>query len=143
MTEKFKSLKSPGIGILLLIVSILILFLSFGMPVISKQHFSYGESIYGTGPSAFGYELGRKDDKNEKGKDIIVDVLDWRCITKPASAETGKPNKTYIHLLKWPNGIFELKDLKGKVNKAYLLADPKRNPLKFKQKKWKFQCCSA
>lgn len=45
MTEKFKSLKSPGLGILLLTVSILILFLSFGMPVISKQHFSLIEII--------------------------------------------------------------------------------------------------
>lgn len=72
------------------------------------------------------------------GKDNIVDVLDWRCTTKPASAETGKPNKTYIHLLKWPNGIFELTGMKSEVTKAYLLADLERKPLKFKQKNGNF-----
>jgi hypothetical protein len=45
MTEKYKSVKSNGFGILLLTVSLLILFLSFGVPIISKQTFSLLELI--------------------------------------------------------------------------------------------------
>jgi len=45
MTEKYKSAKSNGFGILLLTVSFLILFLSFGLPIISKQTFSLLELI--------------------------------------------------------------------------------------------------
>jgi len=48
MTEKFKSLKSIGLGTLLLTVSLLILFLSFGIPIISKQHISLIEIIIKT-----------------------------------------------------------------------------------------------
>jgi hypothetical protein len=37
MTEIFKSEKSNGFGAILLFVSILVLFLSFGLPIITKQ----------------------------------------------------------------------------------------------------------
>jgi alpha-L-fucosidase len=83
-----------------------------------------GEAIYGAGPTAFGYELGKPgQQKDRRGHPITEGALDWRCTTKPG--------KLYIHLLQWPAGKFELTGLKGKVSKAYLLADPKRQPLKF------------
>jgi alpha-L-fucosidase len=50
---------------------------------------------------------------------------DWRCTTKPG--------KIYLHMLKWPGTSFTLNDVKGKVIKAYLLADPQRSPLKIAQ----------
>jgi alpha-L-fucosidase len=65
-----------------------------------------GEAIYGGGPTTFGAEAAK---------------WEWRCTTKPG--------KLYIHLFKWPDGRFELTGVKGTVNKAYLLADPRRTPL--------------
>ncbi|MCP4263912.1 MAG: alpha-L-fucosidase [Planctomycetes bacterium] len=62
------------------------------------------ESIYGTTASPFG-------------------KLPWgRC--------TAKSNKLYLHVFDWPtNGRLELRRLKNKINKAYLLSDKKRTKL--------------
>jgi hypothetical protein len=48
MKNKFKSVKSAGLGTLLIIVSFLILFLSFGLPVILKQPIGSTELIIKT-----------------------------------------------------------------------------------------------
>jgi alpha-L-fucosidase len=76
-----------------------------------------GEAIYGSGPSCFGVEYGAQTtEKDGYGKDAKVSALkDWRCTTKPG--------KIFIHLFKWPDKKFDLDDVKGKVTKAYLLAD--------------------
>jgi alpha-L-fucosidase len=86
-----------------------------------------GEAIYGAGPTPFGAELGAEDNskKDKDGKPIFIAKSDWRCTTKPG--------KLYLHLFKWTAGPFELAKVNGKVNKAYLLADAKRKPLKIKQ----------
>ena len=49
----------------------------------------------------------------------------WRCTTKPG--------KLYIHLFTWPQGSFALNKVKGKVSKAYMLADAKQGKLSMKQ----------
>jgi hypothetical protein len=49
----------------------------------------------------------------------------WRCTTKPG--------KLFIHFFKWPAGPFELSKVKGKVTKAYLLADARHPALKMSQ----------
>jgi hypothetical protein len=51
-----------------------------------------------------------------------------------ASLCTAKPVKLYIHLFKWPNGSFEVSKVKGKVTRAYLLADNTHPALKMSQK---------
>ncbi len=76
-----------------------------------------GEAIYDTGPTCFGEELGKAVQVKD-GYGILRPTSsgqDWRCTTKPG--------KIYIHLLKWPAGPFTLTKVKGKVAKAYLLAD--------------------
>ncbi len=82
-----------------------------------------GEAIYGSHPSAFGYELGKAQPlpKGKKGHPKTVGALDWRC--------TSKAGKLYFFLLKWPGEKFSVKEMKGKALKAYLLADPARKPL--------------
>ncbi|HXB73148.1 MAG TPA: alpha-L-fucosidase [Candidatus Acidoferrales bacterium] len=86
-----------------------------------------GEAIYGAGPTPFGSELGTPDpsrqDKN--GRPAFTQATDWRCTTKPG--------KLYIHFFKWPAGAFELSNVKGKVNRAYLLADARHAQLKMSQ----------
>jgi len=87
-----------------------------------------GEAIYGAGPTPFGEELGAPDPttrKDKKGNQAFNAKTDWRCTTKPG--------KLYIHLFKWPSGSFELPSIKGKVTKAYLLADPQKQTLGVKQ----------
>jgi alpha-L-fucosidase len=86
-----------------------------------------GEAIYGAGPTPFGEELGEVDSSthDKKGNPGFKMATDWRCTTKPG--------KLYITFFKWPNGTFELKDVKGKVGKAYLLADASHKALAFKQ----------
>jgi alpha-L-fucosidase len=86
-----------------------------------------GEAVYGAGPTPFGYELGAADSSklDKAGKPTFVIATDWRCTTKPG--------KYYIHLFKWPAGQFELSDAKGKVTKAYLLADAGHKSLKVTQ----------
>lgn len=51
---------------------------------------------------------------------------DWRCTTKPG--------KLHIHIFQRPaGGKFTLPAVKGKVAKAYLLTDPNRAALDFRQ----------
>ena len=76
------------------------------------------EAIYGCGATAFGDEFGSFSDteKDAKGKPkFVVKQTDWRCTTKPG--------KIYVHFFNWPAGKFQLDGVKGKVAKAYLLAD--------------------
>ena len=86
-----------------------------------------GEAVYGAGPTPFGDELGAPDNSklDKAGKPTFVVATDWRCTTKPG--------KYYIELFKWPAGSFELADAKGKVTKAYLLADSEHKALKVTQ----------
>jgi alpha-L-fucosidase len=73
-----------------------------------------GEAIYGCGRTAFGDEYGEFD-KSAKNPKFIAKPADWRCTTKPG--------KIYIHIFKWPSGKLELDGVKGRIVKAYLLAD--------------------
>ncbi len=86
-----------------------------------------GESIYGAGTTPFGNELGSPDPekKDDRGNIVFNAKTDWRCTTKPG--------KLFIHFFKWPAGSFELSKVKGKVNKAYMLADPEHKGLDVKQ----------
>jgi alpha-L-fucosidase len=86
-----------------------------------------GEAIYGAKPTPFGEELGSfsATEKDKDGKPVFVEKTDWRC--------TAKPGKLYVHLFKWPTAPFELKGVKGKVKRAYLLADSSRKSLPMKQ----------
>ncbi|HTY88496.1 MAG TPA: alpha-L-fucosidase [Candidatus Acidoferrum sp.] len=87
-----------------------------------------GEAIYGTGPTAFGAEAGKlsETDKDQNGKPRFVTAWDWRCTTKPG--------KIYLLIFKWPlDGNFGLPAVTNEITRAYLLADPKRHKLKFKQ----------
>jgi alpha-L-fucosidase len=74
-----------------------------------------GEAIYGAGPTAFGYELGTPGKPDSRGRAKSEGALGWRCTTKPG--------KIYIHIFDWPEGKCELKEVKPKVSKAYLLVD--------------------
>src|SRR5271157_1993222 len=78
-----------------------------------------GEAVYGAGPSPFGDEMGAPDATrlDKSGKPVFVQATNWRCTTKPG--------KIYITIFKWPGESFELSKVKGKVTKAYLLADHK------------------
>jgi alpha-L-fucosidase len=86
-----------------------------------------GESIYGTGPTAFGPEAGHFDPttRDSKGKPRWVATWDWRC--------TSRPGVLYIHLLTWPGEKFETSGMKGTVSEAYMLAYAKQTPLAFAQ----------
>jgi len=87
-----------------------------------------GESIYGAGPTPFGEELGEVDNSthDKKGNPGFRIAKDWRCTTRPG--------KLYVHLFKWPSGSFELTKVKGKITKAYFLADARHASLKVTQK---------
>ena len=78
-----------------------------------------GEAIYGAGPTPFGEEMGSfdKTGTDRKGGPLFVAATDWRCTTKPG--------KLYIHLFKYTGGEFDLSHVKGKVSKAYMLANKK------------------
>ena len=86
-----------------------------------------GEAIYGAGPTPFGEELGAVDNTthDKKGNPGFKMATDWRCTTKPG--------KLYLTFFKWPGSTFELKQVKGHVAKAYLLADPAHKALGVKQ----------
>ena len=86
-----------------------------------------GEAIYGAGPTPFGEELGAPDPsrQDKSGRPAFTQATDWRCTTKPG--------KLYFHFFKWPKGSFELSKVKGKVTKAYLLADARHPALKMSQ----------
>jgi alpha-L-fucosidase len=77
-----------------------------------------GQAIYGCGPSCFGAEYGQQvTEKDGYGNNTRVSgARDWRCTTRPG--------KIYIHLFKWPGTSFQLDGVKGKITRAYLLADP-------------------
>ena len=81
-----------------------------------------GESIYGTKPVSIG-TTNTVDETDSKDKKKSPDWL-----------ATGKDGKIYIHIFKWPAGKFKISGIKGSVKKAYMLADPKQNSVKFKQK---------
>jgi alpha-L-fucosidase len=66
-----------------------------------------GESIYGSSPDPLPYDL-------------------------PWGVMTAKPGKLYLHVFEWPQQDFVLYGLKSKVQRAYLLADP-RKALSMKQ----------
>jgi alpha-L-fucosidase len=86
-----------------------------------------GEAIYGAGRTPFGDELGAPDNsrQDKNGRPVFAAATDWRCTTKPG--------KLYIHLFKWPGATFELAKVKGRVTKAYMLADSTRTALKVTQ----------
>jgi alpha-L-fucosidase len=86
-----------------------------------------GESIYGSGPTPFGAEAGAYSatEKDKKGKPVFKPAWDWRATTKPG--------KIYIQIFKWQAGKIELPAVKGKVTKAYLLADETHTALDVKQ----------
>ena len=81
-----------------------------------------GESVYGAGKTPFGEELRNSD---------------TRCTVQPADWSPGQPGKIYFHLFKYPkreatkdNAVLFVSDnLKCKVIRAYLVADPERKPL--------------
>jgi alpha-L-fucosidase len=85
-----------------------------------------GEAIYGAGATPFGDELGYVDatQKDKEGNFLWIDRDEWRCTTKPG--------KVFCTLLKWPGEKFVVPGLTNKVTKAYLLADPQRQPLEVK-----------
>ncbi len=86
-----------------------------------------GDAIYGTGPTIFGAECGvfSPTEKDSKGKPKFIPAWDWRCTTKPGNI--------YIHIFNWPAGQIQLPAVKGKITKAYLLADWRQGALKFQQ----------
>ena len=87
-----------------------------------------GEAIYGAGPTPFGQELTQPSatKKDERGQPLSEQARQWRCTTRPG--------RLYIHFFTWPTQQFSLEGVKGKVVRAYLLADSKRNRLKFDQR---------
>jgi len=101
-----------------------------------------GEAVYGAGRTAFGGEFGAPIPK-QKG----AQTTEWRCEVCGAVQQntpqfeahnawrcTTKPGKLYIHLFQWPAaGKLDLPPVKGKIAKAYLLADPQRANLKATQ----------
>jgi len=86
-----------------------------------------GEAVYGSGPTPFGAEAGQfsATEKDKKGKPKFIPAWQWRCTTKAG--------RIYLHIFEWPTNQFEIPAVKGKIAKAYLLADPKHKKLKFKQ----------
>jgi alpha-L-fucosidase len=86
-----------------------------------------GEAVYGAGPTPFGDELGAFDNtrQDKNGKPVFVQAAKWRCTTRPG--------KLYIHLFQWPGESFSVAKVKGKVTRAYLLADAKHKGLKVAQ----------
>jgi alpha-L-fucosidase len=96
------------------------------MEVIGRWMKVNSEAIYGTSATVFGDELGKPvQGRTGDGKETLVSSADeWRCTTKPG--------KIYLHLFKWPaDGTFDVPSVKGKVTRAYLLAD--RKELKVEQ----------
>ena len=74
--------------------------------------------------NSFGQEFGKLSEtkKDQRGQPVFEQAKEWRA--------TAKPGRLYIHLFAWPKE-FTLDGVKGKVTKAYLLADQKT--LKFSQ----------
>ncbi|MCE9544695.1 MAG: alpha-L-fucosidase [Planctomycetia bacterium] len=66
-----------------------------------------GESIYGTSATPLGKQ--------------------------PWGRATQKPGRLYLHVFQWPQGRLELPPIANKITGAFLLADPKRQPLQVTQ----------
>ena len=86
-----------------------------------------GESIYGAGPTPFGYEFGSEipGPKDKRGNPAFDIKKELRFTTKPG--------KLYVHIFIWPKETLELTGLKNEVMRAYFLADPDKKPLAFSQ----------
>ena len=103
-----------------------------------------GESIYGAGRTPFGEEFGKKLQPPPAAVNDAAPPAEWRCTLCGATQErpltafnpsnewrcTTKPGKLYLHLFHWPSdGTFRIPPVKGKITRAYLLADPARKSL--------------
>jgi alpha-L-fucosidase len=86
-----------------------------------------GEAIYGTNSTLFGDEAGSfsTSEKDGEGKPKFVPTWNWRSTTGA--------DKIYVELFKWPGSSFHLGKTSRTVTGAYLLADPSKKPVKFKQ----------
>ena len=86
-----------------------------------------GEAIYGAGRTPFGAELGTvlPGEKDKRGRPPFAEKKEWRCTTKPG--------RLYLHLFKWPAGLFEMSGVTTRITKAFLLADHERTPLPLTQ----------
>lgn len=84
----------------------------------------------------------------EESVKILAKVGDWMKVNheaiygtsaSPYSEEfpwgnvTTKPGKLYLGFYDWPTKKFHLEGLKNKVKKIYMLADPAKKPLTFKE----------
>ncbi len=81
------------------------------------------ESIYGSGPTAFGEEFGsyHPTEKDAHGQPKFNALRDWRCTTKPG--------KLYLHIFRWPGTTLALSGLPATVSRASLLGDPQQTAL--------------
>jgi alpha-L-fucosidase len=100
-----------------------------------------GEAIYGAEPTSLkgAGALSAESLKKLKAQEEMA-VKTGATPRKKVEAEmvydwlaTGKENRIYIHLFKWPTEPLVINGLKGEVAKAYLLADPEKTALKFTQ----------
>jgi alpha-L-fucosidase len=91
-----------------------------------------GDAVYGVGRTPFGVEFSKCDpeNKDDRGRPVFNETTDWRCTVKPMDWTWGKTGKLFLHLFKWPGAKFELAGFNGKVDKAYMLADPDHKTLK-------------
>ena len=82
-----------------------------------------GEAVYGAGKTPFGAEFGEYSAKTKEpnGTAVFLPRNDWRCTTKPG--------KLFFTLFKMPREGFELPAFKNEIRKAYILGDPKHEPL--------------
>ncbi|HMH13074.1 MAG TPA: alpha-L-fucosidase [Edaphobacter sp.] len=86
-----------------------------------------GEAIYNTKGTLFDVPTGtfNATEKDKRGQPKFTPTWDWRSTTAP--------DKIYIAIFKWPDGLFHLDKMPRKVTSAYLLADKTRKPLKVMQ----------
>ena len=86
-----------------------------------------GEAIYGSGPTPFGSEAGAfsPTEKDRQGEPVWIPKWDWRATTKPG--------KVYISIFNWPGNVLTLPEIKKKVSRAYMLADPAHSSLRVVQ----------
>jgi alpha-L-fucosidase len=83
-----------------------------------------GEAIYATGPTRFGAEAGAfsATEKDKNGKPKFVPSWEWRS--------TSKGSKVYLEIFQWPGGSFHVPAAPMRIERAYLLADATKKPLK-------------
>ena len=86
-----------------------------------------GEAIYGTKPTLFGSEDGAfsATEKDKNGAPKFVPTWEWRSTTAAT--------KVYVEIFAWPKGEFHLEKMPRTVTGAYLLGDPAKKALPFKQ----------